>query len=125
MREQFEKTGLGSDKEMGAKVAKMGEAKKAMPFVQGLRKRLGQGESPSLVFDRRLAFDEVEVLNEMVKGLKKTTGCKELDVVRVDEGGKTGVVVAGDAESGKRMEGLPQSAEGAVPGNPTFHFENV
>lgn len=98
----------------------MGEMKKAMPFVQGLKKRLMSGDKPQAVFDRKLAFDELETLREMIASLRKTTGCKVVEVIAVDEGGK-----AGTSLDGERREGLPQVAEGAVPGNPTFYFENI
>jgi leucyl-tRNA synthetase len=51
--------------------------------------------------------------------LKKTTGANEIEVVAVDEGGKSGEVVG----SGEKREGL--LAENAVPGQPTFSFANV
>jgi leucyl-tRNA synthetase len=133
LRESFEKASISGDgdskaqeKELVEKVGKMGEAKKAMPFVQGLRRRIGQGEKPAAVFERKLAFDEGAVLTEMVKGLKKTTGCKVIEVVMVDEGAKSGEVIIGDdGKSGGKRDELPQAAEGAIPGTPTFHFENV
>lgn len=108
------------DKELNAKVGKMGEMKKAMPFVQNLKRRLIQGkEPPETVFERKLPFDEFAVLKEMIGGLKKTTGCKEIEIVAVDEGGKTGEVLG----TGERREGL--QAENAIPGQPSFHFENI
>lgn len=121
MREAFDAINVSiNDKELNAKVGKMGEMKKAMPFVQTLKKRLIQGrEAPETVFERKLPFDEFAVLNEMVGGLKKTTGCKEIEVVAVDEGGKSGEVVG----TGERREGI--QAENAVPGQPSFHFANI
>lgn len=98
----------------------MGEMKKAMPFVQTLKRRLIQGrEEPETVFSRKLPFDEFAVLNEMLVNLQKTTGCKEIEIIAVDEGGKTGEVVG----SGEKKEGL--SGENAVPGQPTFQFTNL
>lgn len=121
MREYFDSTTLTTnDKELNPKVAKGGEAKKAMPFVQGLKKRLAAGEKADMVFQRKLAFDEVQVLMEMRAGLVRTTGCKGIDVVIVDEGAKTGTTVEGEPR-----KGLPPVAESATPGNPSFHFENV
>lgn len=108
------------DKALNAKVAKMGEMKKAMPFVQGLKKRLMAGEKPEMVFERKLAFDEIEVLKNMVPGLKKAAGLSQVEIVKVEEGGKTGHVVGGGP-----VENLSHIAEGAVPGVPTFAFENV
>ena len=100
--------------------------KRAMPFVQQLKKRLVGGESREVVFDRKLAFDEGEVLEKMVRGLRRTTGCKLIEVVKVEgeEGEKVGVVVVGERKGG-RMEGLPSVAGQASPGSPSFHFENI
>ncbi|KAI9804687.1 MAG: cytosolic leucyl tRNA synthetase [Piccolia ochrophora] len=130
VRAAFDATHLTvDDKRLNADVAKGGEMKKAMPFVQGLKRRLlGGKETPEEVFGRDLGFDEVAVLKEMVIGLRRTTGCTVVEVVKVDEGGKNGVVVVGgeDGEKkGERREGLPGVAAGAVPGAPGFFFENV
>jgi leucyl-tRNA synthetase len=107
-------------------LAKGPETKKAMPFVQGLRRRLvQQGESVGSVLERKLGFQETETLKEMVKNLKKQTGCSVVEVVAVDEGGKNGEVVVAEQGVGEKREGLPPVAEAAVPGTPSFHFENV
>jgi leucyl-tRNA synthetase len=111
-----------NDKELNGKIAKMGEMKKAMPFVMGLKKRLVAGEKPELVFERKLAFDEIQTLNSMVPGLKKAAGLHVVELVEVAEGGgKTGKVVG----EGREVTGLPPQAESSVPGGPTFSFENV
>ena len=134
-----EAKGGSNDKELAAKVATMAkergsgaaETKKAMPFVQSMRRRLKDGESGEQVLNRELGFDELGVLREMAKGLMKTTGCAVVDVVKVDEGGKSGVVAvaAGGEDEGKRggekRDGLPAAAESAVPGQPTFDFANI
>ncbi|KAI9681248.1 MAG: cytosolic leucyl tRNA synthetase [Caeruleum heppii] len=126
VRQAFDATHLHvNEKELNPKVAKMGEMKKAMPFVQGLKKRLIGGEDPTAVFDRKLPFDELETLSQMAAGLMKTTGCQVVDIIAVDEGGKTGKRVLSGSAEGEVVESLPQPAEGAVPGNPTFHFENI
>ncbi|MCJ1418149.1 cytosolic leucyl tRNA synthetase [Xylographa parallela] len=119
VRDEFAKTRLATDKELIGRVSKMGETKKAMPFVQGLKKRLVQGgEKPETVFERKLAFSEVETLEEMVPGLQRTTGCRAVEVVVIQADGV-------GMSYGKRVETLPQSAEQAVPGTPSFYFENV
>ncbi len=113
------------DKALLPQIAKMGEMKKAMPFVQGLKKRLLAGETEQVVFERKLSFDELDVISQMRGGLKKTTGCIQVEIIALEEqGGTTGRVVGGEAD-GERKESLPGAAEGAVPGAPTFHFENV
>ncbi|KAL9089126.1 MAG: hypothetical protein Q9165_005939 [Trypethelium subeluteriae] len=116
-------------REVGKAFGKAPEGKKAMPFVQGLKKRLEAGEEEEKVFGRELGFEEVAVLKEMVPGLRQTVmRCQRVEVVRVSEGGKKGQVVAGSGkgvEIGRAVEELPAVAEGAVPGGPTFDFENV
>lgn len=113
VRQALESSTLNDDKTINGQVAKMGkgpEMKKAMPFVQALKKRLVSGEPKQAVFERKLPFNEVDILQEMRKGLMKTTGCKEVEIVEVGED-KTG--------------GLPSMAENAVPGQPSFLFENI
>lgn len=124
MRESWNpKTKSVDDKEVNGKIAKMGEMKtnkKVMPFVQGLKKRLQAGEKEEVVFERKLAFNEIKMLENMVPGLKKAAGLAEVEIVKVDETGKAGTVPGGGP-----VEGLPAQAEAAVPGVPTFGFENV
>lgn len=121
MRESFDSLKVTiDDKGLNAKVGKLGEMKKAMPFVQGLKRRLVVNkETPETVFDRKLPYDELAVLTEMAAGLKRVVGAKEVEIIAVDEGGKTGTVVG----TGEVREGL--QAENAVPGQPTFTFANI
>lgn len=118
------------EKNLNTKVQAKGKAemKRAMPFVQQLKKRLTSGESQEVVFDRKLAFDEEKVLRKMVRGLRRTTGCKVVEVVKVEgeeeEGEKVGAVTVGEGEGEKRKE-LPPVSGHATPGSPTFHFENI
>jgi leucyl-tRNA synthetase len=104
------------------------ESKRAMPFVQVLKRSLETGIDASTVFERKLAFDEQEILTGMVPNLKQTVQkCAVLEVILIEEGGKNGKVVGGTeaAVQGEERKELPASAEGAVPGQPTFYFENV
>ncbi|PWI74113.1 leucyl-tRNA synthetase [Purpureocillium lilacinum] len=110
-----------NDKELNGRIAKMGEMKKAMPFVQGLKKRLQNGEPASAVLEQKLAFDEKETLAQMVPGLSKTAGLVACEVLVVEEGGKKGVNMA----DGKEVDITVPIAENSVPGVPTFFFENV
>ncbi|KAF2668860.1 leucyl-tRNA synthetase [Microthyrium microscopicum] len=97
------------------------DMKKAMPFVQMLKRKLDTGESSEAVLERKLLFDEVTVAKEMASGLLSTVPkLKIVDVVLVDEGGKTGTSV-----SGERKEGLGNLAASAEPGTPSFEFSNV
>lgn len=92
-----------------------------MPFVKQLQKRLEAGEDAAVVLNRKLAFDEQATLLNMVAGLKRTTGFGKIVVVKVAEGSQKGVDLT---ESGKEVEVEAQFADSAVPGAPSFKFEN-
>lgn len=104
------------------------ESKRAMPFVQSLKKSLDSGIEPDTVFERKLTFDEIAVLKEMVPGLRQTVQkCAVVQIVEVDIESKKGKVVGGSAGAkiGEDVADLPPAAENAVPGQPTFFFENT
>ncbi|KAL8735258.1 MAG: hypothetical protein Q9181_002890 [Wetmoreana brouardii] len=135
VREFHEKASL-EDKNLNAEVGRMGEGKKAMPFVQGLKKRIQGGERAEDVFERKLAFEEVDVLGGMLRGLRRTVPrCRGVEVVEVPpegegegEGKRKGRIMRSEGEGvgevGAERE-LLGAAEMAVPGGPTFYFENV
>lgn len=104
------------------------ESKRAMPFVQQLKKNLESGVDANIVFDRKLAFDEAAVLKEMVPGLQQTIQrCAVVELVAVELETKKGQVAGGSSgvKVGEERAELPQAAENAVPGQPTFFFENT
>ena len=100
------------------------EMKKAMPFVQGLKRRLDSGEPKDAVLKRDLGFDEVKVLAEMIVVLKATVvKLKEVDIVVVEEGAKVGSKIEGEKKL--KVEGLSPIAASAQPGSPSFEFTNL
>ncbi|KAL9113198.1 MAG: hypothetical protein Q9227_002533 [Pyrenula ochraceoflavens] len=113
----------GDEKKVNAavgKIAPKSEMKKAMPFVQKLRREALSSSSSSNpetnLLERKLPFDEEAVLNAMVPGLMKQMGstCQGVEVVRIDgEGVK------------EKEKGYPEFAEAAEPGEPKFWFRNV
>jgi leucyl-tRNA synthetase len=97
-----------------------------MPFINGLKRRLDQGEPKDKVLNRELSFNELETLRAMVPGLKQTIRhCVNVEIISVEEGGKEGVVVGLDGKQGERKGELPANAASAEPGSPSFLFENV
>jgi leucyl-tRNA synthetase len=102
------------------------ESKKAMPFINALKRRIDNGEAKDAVLNRELAFDELSTLRAMVPGLKQTIQkCVDVEIVTVAEGGKEGVVIKEDGSQGETKTELPPTAAGAEPGSPSFAFENV
>jgi leucyl-tRNA synthetase len=102
------------------------ESKKAMPFINGLKRRLDNGEPKETVLNRELAFDELSTLRSMISGLKQTVQkCVDVEIVTVKEGGKEGTVIKEDGSKGEERTDLPLTAATAEPGSPSFAFENV
>ena len=73
----------------------MGEMKRAMSFMQSLKRRLTAGEKMDTVSDYKLAFDELSMLRGMNIRLKRTTGCKVIDVMAIDERGRARTAMVG------------------------------
>jgi len=97
-----------------------------MPFINNLKRRLDNGEPADVVLDRKLPFNELDTLRTMVPGLKQTIRhCVAVEIISVDEGGKTGVVVNEDGSLGEKKTDLPGPAGSAEPGSPSFSYENV
>jgi len=134
VRDNFNSMSLTVDmKSISTKIEKS-EAKKAMGFVQSLKKSLEEGTSTDEVFARVLPYDEVSVLKEMLPALVKVLyKCTRVEIIAVEEGGKAGTVVGIATEQGKetsvkagdKVKDLSITAEAALPGSPTFFLENV
>jgi leucyl-tRNA synthetase len=124
VREQWDGTSL--DVKSVAKMVGKADLKRAMPFIQDLKRRLEEsGEStPNAVLDRTLGFDEVEVLKEMVPVLKSTVPkLKGVNVIVVDD--ERGQNEASSNAGGDRVMEVSQVASSAEPGNPSLEFFNV
>lgn len=108
------------------------EMKKAMPVLQGLKKRLDLGESAEKVFERQLPFKETDVVKEMIPGLRsKVVRLEVVEVVKMGEDGKGVVVATGGkeelvAKSAAKVGDVVDGPAGDVtPGDPAFSFVNV
>ena len=110
-------------KVVSARVSKMGEAKKAMPFVQALKRKIdssavktgtngGNNKTASTtandVFNRTLPFDEHEILTAMAPGLKQTLQkCHSVEIILVDD----------DNAEGNKSTSSPNFTGGTENGN--------
>ncbi len=103
---------LKDEKQLLGQITKMGEPKKAMPFVQVLKKRL-QTEDSAKVLERKLAFDEQKTLLAMIPGIKRTSGFRDVTIIECQEGSKTGKDLT---DGGKEVEVTSSVADNAVPG---------
>lgn len=113
------KTKSLDEKELNSRLVKTGEMKKAMPFVQSLKKRLAAGEALEAVTELKLAFSEQETLQQMIPGLIRSAGLKSCEIYLVSNGSGLNIV------DGSNRQITSPIAENAVPGSPTFLFENI
>lgn len=123
VRELFEKQQLNDNKALKEKVGK--DMKRAMPFIQFLKQRLAK-EDAKTVFNRKLTFNETELVQEVMHNFDKFTTTIKVDSVRVltfPHGSKTGV----DIKTGESVE-IPVTGkvvESAVPGQPGIVIKNI
>jgi leucyl-tRNA synthetase len=123
VREQLD-GGVSLDVKSVATMIAKADMKRAMPFIQDLKRRLEEsGEStPDAVLDRILGFDEVEVLKEMVPVLKSTVPkLKRVNVIVVDDM-ERGQNEASGNTGGNGVVEVPQPASSTEPGNPSLEF---
>jgi leucyl-tRNA synthetase len=99
IREELTKQGLIKDK-------------RAMPFVQGFKKRIAQFGATT-AFRRALPFSEVAVLAEFIPYLKKSLNLVDVEIVTVEQA---------RAKEGEYSSNFIESSE---PGSPAFEYRNV
>ncbi|KAF8920816.1 hypothetical protein CPB85DRAFT_1211532 [Mucidula mucida] len=88
--------------------------KRAMPFIQGFKKRIAQFGAET-AFNRTLLFSESQVLSEMLSYLKKTLNLVDADVMSVEDA----LPKAGEPGYTKTI------IESSEPGCPAFEYRNV
>ncbi|KAI0435617.1 leucyl-tRNA synthetase [Xylaria telfairii] len=146
----LKETGLVDTDAIGKSIGKT-ETKRAMPFIQQLKKRLQDASESAaggddqagdetdknvetaIVLGSRLPFDEGAVLEEMRPVLKKVLGtrCEAVELVLVtktaEEEGQEEVIEGRVLSTGEilAMKDLPSNASSAAPGIPKFVFEPV
>ena len=123
VRQLFEANTLNDNKVIKEKVGK--DMKRAMPFINFLKQRLAK-ESPKTVFNRKLTFDEGELLKQVVPNLtKSTTTVKiaEIKLISFPHGSKIGT----DILTGEEVEitATGKVVEAAVPGEPGIIIKNT
>lgn len=113
------KTNSVDEKELNSSLVKTGEMNKAMPFVQSLKQRLTAGEAVEMGTELKLPFNEQETLQQMIPGLIRSAGLKACENYLVSNSSGMNIL-----DGGKEQITSP-IAENAVPGAPTFLFENI
>ncbi|KAK9458120.1 hypothetical protein V1511DRAFT_465096 [Dipodascopsis uninucleata] len=123
VRDAFDRISLSFSPELTSKVQKLGDMKRAMPFVNHIKFRLtGNKESPEVVFNRKLIFDEIEIAKLAVAIFKRSIGSENVNVYVVNEASK----VAKDVFTGEEVPiQYTKEAEAAVPGSPGIALVNV
>lgn len=123
VRQLFESLTLSDNKIIKEKVGK--DMKRAMPFINFLKQRLAK-EDPKTVFNRKLTFDEGELLQKVVDNIQKSTTTikiEKLNVVSFPYGSKQGL----DLATGKEVQitATGKVVEAAVPGQPGILIRNT
>lgn len=112
--------------EFRGKVSKLGDIKRGMQFVNHLKTRLSQ-ETPETVFNRKLIFNEQQVVLENLNLIKKAvnaTNITEIKVVQVPE--NIELLENGDKKEGFEIPEKDKKVAGdAIPGNAGVVITNI
>lgn len=123
VRELFEQQALDNNKIIKERVGK--DMKRAMPFISLLKQRLVR-EDPETVFNRKLTFDEVDVIKQVTSNIEKATysiEVKEVEIISFDNGAKKGKNILTGEEVEITVTG--KIVDSAVPGEPGVMINNI
>uniref|UniRef100_A0A060T503 leucine--tRNA ligase n=1 Tax=Blastobotrys adeninivorans TaxID=409370 RepID=A0A060T503_BLAAD len=128
VRQNFKDMTLNFTPEFKQDVAKLGDVKRGMQFVNHLKMRLtGGGESPETVFNRKLVFDEVETVKAILPMIKEFPTASLVESVQI-------VLIEGDDRSkgkdaitGEEVDvpATSKPVQDAVPGAPGITLVNI
>lgn len=125
VRDAFESQSLDFSPDFKQKIAKMGDVKNGMKFVNFLKQRLTfGGEAPEQVFSRELLFDESETVKAVESYLRRATNNTKIEETQIIEINAEGQGI--DLVTGEKIE-VPQSkvVQDAVPGQPGIVISNL
>lgn len=123
VRELFENQSLNDNKIIKEKVGK--DMKRAMPFISNLKQRLSK-ESPEIVFNRELNFNEIETIKNAIENLQRATSqvkVEQVQLVSFQNGSKVGKDILTQEEVEINVGG--KIIDGAVPGQPGILMLNI
>lgn len=123
VRQLFESNSLNDNKAIKEKVGK--DMKRAMPFITFLKQRLVK-EDPKTVFNRKLTFDEGDVIKQVLPNISKSTTTfkiERVDIVAFAHGKSVGTDILTGAEVAVTATG--KVVDSAVPGEPGIVIKNA
>ncbi|VVT49893.1 uncharacterized protein SAPINGB_P002496 [Magnusiomyces paraingens] len=127
VKDAFENLSLDFTPDFRQKVSKLGDVKRGMQFVNYLKMRLtGGGESPDVVFNRKLEFDESETLKGVVPVLKRApaaTNVEKVELIALDpkDATKGTDLLTGEAVTVPTAKAI----QDAIPGQPGITLVNL
>jgi leucyl-tRNA synthetase len=123
VRELFESQSLNDNTVIKEKVGK--DMKRAMPFISNLKQRLTK-ESPDVVFNRELNFNETETIKTAIENLKRAASAfkvQEIQAIAFKNGTRVGTDIFTGEEVPIFITG--KIIDAAVPGQPGLMIENI
>lgn len=125
VRENFSNMSLNFTPEFKQQVAKLGDVKRGMQFVNHLKSRL-TSESPETVFNRKLVFDEESTAKSVVDLVKRAptaSNIQEIQIITIDskDSSKGKDIISGEEVSVPSTKAI----QDAVPGTPSISIVNI
>lgn len=123
-----EETNLFDDKILFSKASKMGEMKKAIPFIQQIKSSIlnrSKEITAHEAFKRKIPFNELDILSNSISFIKQNIGITILEIFKIIYNDDGKVISAESIINNDRISTIPDNAEDAIPGHPIFLFENI
>lgn len=123
VQELFKSQTLDDNKVIKEKVGK--DMKRAMPFISLLKQRLAV-EDPETVFNRKLTFNETDIIRSVTSNIEKATysiNIQDVEIVSFDNGSKVGKNVLTGEDIQITVVG--KIVDSAVPGAPGVMINNI
>ncbi|KGU20050.1 leucine-tRNA ligase [Candida albicans P34048] len=124
VRELFEQNKLDDNNVIRQKVGK--DMKRGMPYIHQIKTRLAT-EDADTVFNRKLTFDEIDTLKnvvEIVKNAPYSLKVEKLEILSFNNGETKGKnIISGEDNIELNFKG--KIMENAVPGEPGIFIKNV
>ncbi|KAI5966828.1 CDC60 [Candida pseudojiufengensis] len=123
VRELFENQQLSDNNLIKQKVGK--DMKRAMPFINQLKFRLNS-EDPNLIFNRKITFNEIEILQKVLTLIQNSTfsvKIKEIEIISFDNGSDQGKNILTGEDVIIDIKGKVK--DNAVPGEPGIILRKI
>ncbi|KTW29950.1 leucine-tRNA ligase [Pneumocystis jirovecii RU7] len=110
------------------KASEMKEMRRSIPFIQQMKSSIlnrSKEVTAEEAFQRRLPFNELNVLYNSISFLKQNLGITMLEIFKIIRNNNGKITSIESVSSNNEIITIPDNIDNAIPGHPIFLFENI